>query len=357
MGKVLKVREVGDPILEKKCEEVNIKNIDEEIIDIMEDLKATLEYGTGLGIAAPQIAVNKRIIVVGDKKENIKYSDAEEIAITAMINPTWRNLSEDTDVQYEGCMSVPNIRGKVERYKNIELTYYNEKGEKIVKQLNGFFARLVQHECDHLDGIVFLEKVKGPNGFSTAENINKYNLRESNMEIICKITDKDIGEKVINMENSKLRLGARGIVIRKDGKIAVFNKSNKNEYKLPGGGLEGEEKPEDAFRREVLEETGCEVEIIDTLGTTEEYKSLNNFKQISYIFVGKVINDTKQLNVTEKEKNEGAKLIWETPEKALELIAGCFNQLTASKYSSVYSTKFVVLRDRKILERYIEMNK
>ena len=357
MGKVLKVREVGDPILEKKCEEVNIKNIDEEIIDIMEDLKATLEYGTGLGIAAPQIAVNKRIIVVGAKKENIKYSDAEEIAITAMINPTWRNLSEDTDVQYEGCMSVPNIRGKVERYKNIELTYYNEKGEKIVKQLNGFFARLVQHECDHLDGIVFLEKVKGPNGFSTAENINKYNLRESNMEIICKITDKDIGEKVINMENSKLRLGARGIVIRKDGKIAVFNKSNKNEYKLPGGGLEGEEKPEDAFRREVLEETGCEVEIIDTLGTTEEYKSLNNFKQISYIFVGKVINDTKQLNVTEKEKNEGAKLIWETPEKALELIAGCFNQLTTSKYSSVYSTKFVVLRDRKILERYIEMNK
>ena len=97
-----------------------------------------------------------------------------------MINPTWKKLSEDTDVQYEGCMSVPSIRGKVERYKNIELTYYNENGEKIVKQLNGFFARLVQHECDHLDGIVFLEKVKGPNGFATKENIDKYNLREVN---------------------------------------------------------------------------------------------------------------------------------------------------------------------------------
>ena len=71
------------------------------------------------------------------------------------------------------------------------------------------------------------------------------------MEVICKITDEDIGEKVINMENPKLRLGARGIVIREDGKIAVFNKSNKNEYKLPGGGLEGEEKPEDAFKREI----------------------------------------------------------------------------------------------------------
>ena len=75
-------------------------------------------------------------------------------------------------------MSVPVIRGKVERYKNIELTYFNENGEKIVRQVNGFFARLVQHECDHLDGIVFLEKVKEHNGFATVDNINKYNLRD-----------------------------------------------------------------------------------------------------------------------------------------------------------------------------------
>ena len=177
------------------------------------------------------------------------------------------------------------------------------------------------------------------------------------MELICKLTDEDIGEKIINMENPKLRLGARGIVIRDDGKIAIFNKSNKNEYKLPGGGLEGEEKPEEAFKREVLEETGCEIEIIKTLGTTEEYKSLNKFKQISYVFVGKVLKDTNQLNVTEKEKDEGAKLLWENPEKALELIKECFDKLVASKYESIYSTKFVVLRDSKILEKYIEMNK
>lgn len=178
MGKVLKIREVGDPILQKKCDEIDIKNINREILDIIEDLKATLEFGTGLGIAAPQIGVNKRIIVVGAKKENIKYNDAEEIPITAMINPIWKKISEDTDIQYEGCMSVPVIRGKVGRYKNIELTYFNENGEKIVRQVNGFFARLVQHECDHLDGIVFLEKVKEHNGFATVDNINKYNLRD-----------------------------------------------------------------------------------------------------------------------------------------------------------------------------------
>ena len=127
MGKVLKIREVGDPILTKICDKVDIKNIDENVFDIIDDLKTTLEFGTGLGISAPQIGVNKRIIVVGAKKENVKYNDAEEIPITAMINPVWEKISDETDIQFEGCMSVPSIRGKVERYKNIKLTYYNEK--------------------------------------------------------------------------------------------------------------------------------------------------------------------------------------------------------------------------------------
>lgn len=183
MGKVIKVREVGDPVLSKESEEVDINNINEKILDIIEDLKETLEFGTGLGIAAPQIGINKRIIVVGAKLENINYNDAEEIPQTAMINPGWKKLSEDTDIQYEGCLSVPTIRGKVERYKNIELTYYDENGKKIIKNINGFFARLVQHECDHLDGIVFLEKVNIHDGFATVDNIEKYNLKEQDKNI------------------------------------------------------------------------------------------------------------------------------------------------------------------------------
>ena len=193
MGKVLKVREVGDPALQKICDKIEIKKIDNEILDIIEDLKATLEYGTGLGIAAPQIGINKRIIVIGAKKENIQYNDSKEIPITVMINPIWKKLSEETDIQYEGCMSVPSIRGKVERYKKIELTYYNENGEKIEREVTGFFARLVQHECDHLDGIVFLEKVKEHNGFATASNINKFNLRQKSRYYF------DIGSSTIKL--------------------------------------------------------------------------------------------------------------------------------------------------------------
>ena len=90
------------------------------------------------------------------------------------------------------------------------------------------------------------------------------------------------------------------------------------------------------------------------MGTTEEYKTLDNFKQISYIFVGKVVEDTKQLNVTQKEKDEGAKLIWETPENALKVITESYDKLVASKYESVYHTRFIVLRDRKILEYYMK---
>lgn len=174
------------------------------------------------------------------------------------------------------------------------------------------------------------------------------------MIMLFKITDEDIGEVSKNMDNPRLRLGARGIVVRDDGKIAIFNKSNKNEYKLPGGGIEENEKPEEAFKREVLEETGCKVEIIKELGTTEEYKTLDNFKQISYVFVGKVLEDTKQLNVTQKEKDEGARLVWETPENALKVITESYDKLIASKYESVYHTRFISLRDRKILEYYIK---
>ena len=177
------------------------------------------------------------------------------------------------------------------------------------------------------------------------------------MKSICKLTDNDIGEQYIGLENPRVRLGARGIVVRNDGKIAIFNKSNKNEYKLPGGGIENDETPEEAFKREVLEETGCIVEIIEKLGVTEEYKSQINFKQISNVFVAKVIKDTKHLNVTQKEKDEGARLFWETPPKALELITDCFGKLVKSDYESIYATKFVVLRDRKILEHYINNSK
>lgn len=175
MGKVLKIREVGDPILSVKCDEVNINNISSEVLEDIEDLIETLNFTEGFGIAGVQAGINKRIVIIQVDKEKCKYKDAEDVPTTVMLNPTWKPLSNETNFEYEGCLSVPEIRGKVERYVNIEVTYYNEKGEKIIKQVKGFTARDIQHECDHLDGILFLEKsIK----FATKEMVNKFKLNE-----------------------------------------------------------------------------------------------------------------------------------------------------------------------------------
>ena len=168
------------------------------------------------------------------------------------------------------------------------------------------------------------------------------------------ITDEDFHENSIELSNPRLRYGSRGIVVNKDGKIAVFHKKNKNEYKLPGGGFEINENPESAFIRETLEETGCEVEIIKQLGITEEYKSLDNFKQKSYVFVAQVVKDYKKLNLTEEEKLSGGELVWLDLKEAYTKISESINYLKCSKEIDLYHSKFIVYRDSEILKYYME---
>lgn len=176
-GRILAIHEIGDPVLKRKAKEIKIRDIKKER-ELIQDMKATLLYHTGFGIAAPQIGVNKRIIVVQVKKEQCKYKEAEEIPLTAMINPTWIRLSDEKDSEYEGCMSIPVIRAKIERYKMIEVTYFNEEGKKIIKKANGFTARLLQHEMDHLDGYVFLDRVTQSTEFATVSNLARFHLKE-----------------------------------------------------------------------------------------------------------------------------------------------------------------------------------
>lgn len=171
---VLKFRELGDPILKVVCSEVNISNISKEDRQTISDLKSTFDYANGLGIAAPQIGRIQRIIIIGVKKELCKYEDAEDVPIMIMINPVITYYSKSKIVDYEGCFSVPSIRGPVKRSKNIEVEYYNEKLEKQVWKVSGYTARLIQHEIDHLDGICFVQRVKDNSKLTTQENLNKF---------------------------------------------------------------------------------------------------------------------------------------------------------------------------------------
>lgn len=163
MGKVLKIREVGDPILNKISDEVDIENINEEILEIIEDLKSTLEFGTGLGIAAPQIGINKRIIVVGAKKENIKYNDAEEIPVTAMINPTWKGIdldgvvidSETTFRTYEEIFDIDVLKGnnlinKEEPKFQARYNWTNEQEKEFIEK----YFLIVSKESNLMSGFI-----------------------------------------------------------------------------------------------------------------------------------------------------------------------------------------------------------
>lgn len=182
----------------------------------------------------------------------------------------------------------------------------------------------------------------------------------NDLKCIKIITDEDMGLSVTPLNDPQTRYASRGIVVRDDGKIALFYKSKMNEYKLPGGGIDEGEIPIDAFKREILEEVGCEVKNIKLLGYTEERKSKTNFNQFSYVFVADVLNDLGMLNLTEKEIGEGAGVLWVDANEALSLIKGSIEDLRDSpvdKAENVYATKFVVYRDKSIVEHYLKENK
>lgn len=149
-----------------------------------------------------------------------------------------------------------------------------------------------------------------------------------------------------------MRLGARGIVLNGVGDIALIHKTLKNEYKLPGGGIDEGEDPAAAFIRECREELGCMVEIIEELGTAVEYKSQENFKQLSFVYVAKKVDELDSRSLTDKEKDEGTEFVWLPKLQALEAMRRSLGELKQSKYDSIYRTKFMVLRDIRILEYY-----
>lgn len=165
------------------------------------------------------------------------------------------------------------------------------------------------------------------------------------------LTDEDFGLEIKEMDNPRTRTAARGIIINSDGKIAVLNKQNKNEYKLVGGGIDDEELPDQAFKREVLEEAGARIKNVWLLGMIEEQKSQDNFKQTSYVYVADVVS-IEEPNYTQKEIDEGSRTIWVTVDEAMNLIKNCEDKLIGSKYEDVYHTKFIVRRDYEILKYY-----
>ncbi len=156
---ILKVARLGHPVIRKPSAAVPKETIiSPEIQRFLEDMIETMRDYNGVGLAAPQVHVSKQIAVI-EVTDNRRYPGEGPIPLTILINPKILNASKTQLEDYEGCLSVNELRGKVPRAESLDVEAYNRKGEKVKFHAHGFFARVIQHECDHLMGKVFLDRM------------------------------------------------------------------------------------------------------------------------------------------------------------------------------------------------------
>jgi peptide deformylase len=126
---------------------------------LLADMRDTMAHLNGAGLAAPQIGVNLRVVVFG-VTANPRYPDAEEVPDTVLINPVLSPLSDQIEEGWEGCLSVPGMRGWVPRWSSLKYAGFDEHGNRFEREVGAFHARVVQHECDHLDGILYPMRIR-----------------------------------------------------------------------------------------------------------------------------------------------------------------------------------------------------
>jgi peptide deformylase len=141
-----------------------------ELDQLITDMWDTMEEENGAGLAAPQIGVNIRVVIFG-YEENPRYPEAPPIPQTILINPVIETLSDQMEQGWEGCLSVPGMRGVVPRYTEIRYSGFNPEGNPVDRIASGFHARVVQHECDHLDGILYPSRITDMRHFGFCEEL------------------------------------------------------------------------------------------------------------------------------------------------------------------------------------------
>lgn len=143
----------------------------DEIRVLLADMRATMAALDGAGLAAPQIGVDLRVVVFGSGQPNPRYPDAPPVPPTVLINPVIEALDDATEGGWEGCLSLPGLRGWVERPRHIRYRGVGEAGEPIDRTVEGFHARVVQHECDHLDGVLYPMRMRDFSRFGFVDEL------------------------------------------------------------------------------------------------------------------------------------------------------------------------------------------
>ena len=149
---------MGDPRLFQVSQPVGRFNTP-ELEALLQDMRDTMAHLNGAGLAAPQIGVLLRVVIFGVQR-NPRYPDVDEVPDTVLINPVITPLADEMEEGWEGCLSVPGMRGVVPRYRRLRYSGLDESGTPFEREVEGFHARVVQHECDHLDGILYPMRIR-----------------------------------------------------------------------------------------------------------------------------------------------------------------------------------------------------
>lgn len=161
------ILKMGDPRLLRQAQTVERFDTP-ELHALIADMFDTMRAANGAGLAAPQIGVDRQIVIFGFK-QNARYPDAPAVPETVLINPVLTQLSGETEEGWEGCLSVPGLRGMVPRWTKLRYEGFDQFGNAINREVDGFHARVVQHECDHLEGILYPMRIKDFSKFGFTE--------------------------------------------------------------------------------------------------------------------------------------------------------------------------------------------
>ena len=166
--------QVGEPVLRERARELEPGELaSAEVQALVDDLVETMREAGGAGLAAPQIGVPLRVYVV-EVRDNPRYPYKPPIALRVVANPELRPVGDETFPSYEGCLSVRDLRGVVRRHAAIELAYLDRDGGRVVERIRGLSAGTFQHELDHLDGVLFLDRVDDPRTLTTWEGFRRF---------------------------------------------------------------------------------------------------------------------------------------------------------------------------------------
>lgn len=153
------IKRAGEPILRTPVQPVAIDTIPSDAFQqLIKDMFKIMKEYNGVGLAAPQIGLNQSVLVYGFES-NLRYPNEKPVPQTVLINPTVLNMSDEKQVGFEGCLSLDSLRGEVPRATSIEISAYDAKGQSYIKKATGFEARIIQHELDHLNGHLIIDRM------------------------------------------------------------------------------------------------------------------------------------------------------------------------------------------------------